>query len=143
MILQCNFEEIRALAAGAELVFAHVPAGERSAVAAPAEAEAATHIEQLLPRLTGDLSIQSLADQQRVRIAVAAICETLHDRLEARVLEHHPAHEEAVANYFDYAHVRTVLHRLDGIGAEMNAMIELMTGAPATAESARTITFPD
>ncbi len=141
MILQCNFEELRALVAGAELLSARESGGERSAVAAPVEA--AAQIEQLLPRLTGDLSIQTLADQQQVRIAVAAICETLHDRLEARVLEHHPAHEEAVANYFDYAHVRSVLHRLDTIGAEMHAMIELMTGAPATAESARTITFPD
>lgn len=141
MILQCNFEEIRALAAGAELVFAHEPTGESSAVAAPAEA--ATQIEQLLPRLTGDISIHTLADQQQVRAAVAAICGTLHERLEARVLEYHPAHEEAVAYYFDYAHSRTVLHRLDSIGAEMNAMIELMTGAPATAESARAITFAD
>ena len=141
MILQCNFEELRALAAGAEMVSAHDTVGESSAVAAPAEA--ATQIDQLLPRLTGDLSINTLADQRQVRAAVAAICETLHDRLEARVLEHHPAHEEAVANYFDYAHVRTVLHRLDTIGAEMNAMIEVMTGAPATAESARTITFAD
>ncbi len=140
MILQCNFEELRALAAGAEMVSAQERGGENSAVVAPAEAT--TQIEQLLPRLTGDLSIHTLADQQQVRGAVAAICETLHDRLEARVLEYHPAHEEAVANYFDYAHVRSVLHRLDTIGAEMNAIIELMTGAPATAESARTVTFP-
>ncbi len=141
MILQCNFEEIRALAAGAELLSARDSGGESSAVAAPVEA--ARYVEHLLPRLTGDLSIYTLADQQRVRMAVAAICETLHERLEARVLEYHPAHEEAVANYFDYAHVRTVLHRLDAIGAEMNALIELMTGAPPTAESARMITFPD
>lgn len=140
MILHCNFEELRALAAGAEMA-AREPLGEGASVAAPAEA--AAQIELLLPRLTGDLSVETLAEQRGLRQAVALICETLRVRLEDRVLAHNPAHEEAIATYFDYAHTRTVLHRLDSIGAEMSAMIELMTGAPATPATARAITFPD
>lgn len=141
MILHCNFEELRALAAGAELLVGGVCAAPSAAVVAPCEG--ASLVEALLPRLTGDLSIATLAEQRRVREAVAAICEQLHGRLDNTVLEYNPAHEEAVNLYFDYAHVRTVLDRVDRIGAEMGAMIELITGGPATAESAETVMFPD
>lgn len=141
MILHCNFEELRALVAGAELLAGGVFAAPSAIVVAPIEGTAL--VEALLPRLTGDLSIATLADQRRVREAVAAICEQLHGRLDNTVLEYNPAHEEAVNLYFDYAHARTVLNRVDRIGAEMGAMIELITGAPATPESAETVMFPD
>jgi hypothetical protein len=141
MILHCNFEELRALVAGAEILAGGVCAAPSASVVAPCEATEL--VEALLPRLTGDLSIATLADQRRVREAVAAICERLHGRLDTTVLEHNPAHEDAVNFYFDYAHVRTVLDRIDRIGAEMGAMIELITGEPVTAESAESVTFPD
>ncbi len=141
MILHCNFEELRALVAGAELLAGGVCAAPSASVVAPCEATAL--VEALLPRLTGDLSIATLAEQRRVREAVAVICEGLHGRLDNTVLEHNPAHEEAVNLYFDYAHVRTVLNRVDRMGTEMGAMIELITGGPVTAESAETVTFPD
>jgi hypothetical protein len=139
VILYVNFEEIRALASGADLV---VATGEQSgAVAAPSEAVAKA--EALRPRLNGDLSIATLAEQRRVREAVATICDHLRDRLESKVIEFSPGHEEAVDLYFDYAHTVTVLDRLDRIGNEMNAMIEVMTGSKVTDTSAETITFPD
>lgn len=141
MILNCTFEELRALEAGANLLLAERGAAMGGSVAAPAEARLA--IELLRPQLSGPLSIDTLARQRVVRSAVAAICEGLHDRLEDKVLEHHPAHEEAVALYFDYAHAFGVLNRLDDMGAEMTAMIELMTGEPPTARAAETVSFPD
>lgn len=141
MILNCNFEELRALASGAELV----QMGQTQAAHAPAAApsEAMPHLDLLRTRLDADLSIETLSEQRSVRTAVSAICEGLHERLEEKVIEFHPAHEEAVALYFDYAHAFAVLKRLDVMGAEMEALIELMTGAPATAASASSVSFPD
>jgi hypothetical protein len=139
VILHVNFEEIRALASGADLV---METGDRSgAVAAPPEAIASA--EALRPLLTGDLSIVTLADQRRVRDAVAAICDHLRDRMESKVIEFSPGHDEAVDLYFDYAHAVTVLDRVDRLGTQMNAMLEMMTGGSVTNISAESITFPD
>jgi hypothetical protein len=141
VILHCNFEELRALASGAELLLADGGNAPTGAVAAPAEALA--QVSLLQPRLNGSLSIETLSEQRWVRRAVAAICQNLHDRLDEKVLEYHPAHEEAVALYFDYAHAFAVLKRLDVMGKEMVGMIELITGETASDEAARTINFPD
>lgn len=142
MILSCNYEELRALESGAELILSEYAHHSQGAVAAPVEV--LTQVERLRPRLgAGPLSIDSLADQRAVRGAVAFICESLHDRLESKVLEFHPAHEEAVSLYFDYAHVIAVLKRLDEMGSEMSALIELMTGEPPTPEAAASVSFPD
>jgi hypothetical protein len=141
VILHCNFEELRALASGVELLLTEHQHESQGYVVAPSEA--LTDVQRLQPRLTSSLSIHTLAEQRSVRKAVAAICDDLHDRLEEKVIQFHPAHEEAVSLYFDYAHVFAVLKRLDQIGAEMTAMIELMTGAPVTDNSAKTIPFPD
>lgn len=141
MILNCNYEELQALATGAELLLDADPIGAAGAVAAPSEAQ--IQVANLQPRLTGALSIDTLAEQRSVRKAVAAICDRLHSRMDQKVVEHHPAHEEAVALYFDYAHAYGVLTRLDEIGVEMTALIELMTGAPPTDETARSVTFDD
>ncbi|MDP9348129.1 MAG: hypothetical protein M3P24_03155 [Gemmatimonadota bacterium] len=141
MILHCNFEELRALSAGAEVVLGAAVGSSDSPVAAPAEAMA--QVEMLVPRLTGDLSVSTLAEQRMVRGAVALICESLHTRMDERILAYHPGHEEAVTLYFDYAHTRTVLDRVDRMGAEMGAIIELITGETATEETARGVTFSD
>jgi hypothetical protein len=141
VILSCNFEELRALASGADLLLSapfHAYAGP---IAAPVAALA--DVEVLRPRLTGDLSITTLAEQRSIRSAVNLISEGLRERMEASVLEYHPAHEDAVLLYFDYAHTLAVLHRLDLIGGEMAALVELMTGAPADETSARTVAFDD
>jgi hypothetical protein len=141
VILHCNFEELRALSAGAEVVLGAAVGSSDSPVAAPSEAVA--QLEMLVPRLTGDLSVATLAEQRQLRGAVALICETLHARMNEQILAYHPAHEEAVLVYFDYAHTRTVLDRVDRMGAEMGAIIELIAGEAATEETARTVSFSD
>lgn len=141
MILSFNFEELRALETGADLFLEeqlHTSAGP---IAAPSEARA--EVERLRPRLAAAISISTLADQRTLRKAVAAIAGDLHERMEETVLRYHPAHEEAVSLYFDYAHVFGVLTRLDEMGTEMSALIELMTGGPISDEAARAVTFPD
>jgi hypothetical protein len=129
MILRFNFEELRALASAGESLVATGPR------------EAAGRIEKLLPRLTGDVSIETLDDQRAVRRSVAAIVDDLKVRMDRTVLENGPANEEAVNLYFDYGHSRTVLHRLDVMGGEMEALADLMTGGHP--EVAGAIHFPD
>ena len=139
MILHCNFEELRALASGGEAVVTAAEASSTSAVSAPAEGVA--NVELLLPRLTGDFSIDTLDEQRRVRSAVGLICDDLRTRMDQKVIDFNPAHEEAVALYFEYAHSRSVLHRVDQIGAEMTGIIDLITGGHP--ELGGSITFPD
>lgn len=140
MILQCTFEELRALREGAR-TFLGGDAPAPAAVAAPPAERVA--VEKLLPRLTGDLSISTLADQRRVEDGVDAVVETLRIEMEALVLTTHAGSESAVAAYFDFAHSLSVLGRIQELGAEMEAMIELVTGSPATPDIAATFQFPD
>ena len=139
MILHCNFEELRALASAGETVVSAAEAASAGAVSAPAEGVA--RVEMLLPRLTGDFSIDTLDDQRRVRHAVSVIVNDLHTRLDNTIIEYNPAHEDAVTLYFDYGHSRSVLHRLDVIGAEMEGMVDLITGGRP--DLGGSITFPD
>jgi hypothetical protein len=139
MILHCNFEELRALASAGETVVSAAEAASAGAVSAPAEGVA--RVEMLLPRLTGDFSIDTLDDQRRVRHAVSVIVNDLHARLDQTIIEFNPAHEDAVTLYFDYGHSRSVLHRLDVIGAEMEAMVDLITGGRPDLGGG--ISFPD
>ncbi|HEX2191306.1 MAG TPA: hypothetical protein VHG51_20515 [Longimicrobiaceae bacterium] len=141
MILYCNFEELRALASGAEMVLGSAVAASGSAVAAPAETMEL--VELLRPRLTGDMSLTSLAEQRQVRTAVHAICEELRVHMDERIVQLSPGHEEAVNTYFDYAHSRVVLDRLDRMGSEMYAIVELITGAAPNETTAHSVTFPD
>ena len=138
MILHCNFEELRALTAASETIVAE--AYDRAgAVAAPPEG--VVMVERLLPRLTGDMSIETLDDQRRVQGAVFHIVTDLHRRLDHKIIETSPGNEEALLLYFDYGHSRSVLHRLDNMGAEMAAIVDLIGGGnPHTAGG---ITFPD
>ncbi|MQA89904.1 MAG: hypothetical protein GEU90_06685 [Gemmatimonas sp.] len=141
VFLSCNYEELQALATGAELLLDHSQVTTSGAVAAPAESTAS--VAQLRPRLTSPLNIETLAEQRWVRKAVAAICRELHTRMDGKVLEFHPGHEEAVSLYFDYAHTYSVLSRLDEMGSEMTAIIELITGQLPTEESAHAVHFPE
>lgn len=140
MILNVNYEELLALKAGADSVLAE---GEETGVAVAAPTEERALVEALVALLEGDLSIDTLAEQREIQTAVAAICQALHVDMDTMVLETHPAHEGAVAAYFDYAHARAVLGRIDDLGAHMEALIELVTGAPATPDVARSFAFPD
>ena len=141
MILYCNYEELRALRHGAR-AFLGDEVGESCApVAAPPQARA--EVEALVPRLAGDMGIHTLVEQQGVRAGVAFIVECLRAEMEAMVVDTHPAHEGAVAAYFDFAHALSVRDRLDEMGHEMVALIELVTGSPADETTARTFVFPD
>jgi hypothetical protein len=64
-------------------------------------------------------------------------------QMESAVLATHAADEDAVSAYFDFAHGLTVLHRIEEMAEEMEAMIELVTGDSPSAEAARTFRFPD
>ncbi|HEU0052150.1 MAG TPA: hypothetical protein VFQ39_03190 [Longimicrobium sp.] len=135
MILHCNFEELRALESASEMILSGM--GAPVGVAAPPESVGL--VEQLLTRLGGDMSIETLDEQRRVQQAVTYICSDLHRRLDDKIIETtNPANEEAVALYFDYGHSRTVLHRLSEMGAEMEAIVELIGGGNAAG-----VTFPD
>jgi len=140
MILRCNFEELGALRKGAHDLLAH-GSGAASPVAAPPEG--LEEVQALLPRLSGDLTLETLADQRRILKAVAAIVGGLKEEMDASVISAHPADETAVSAYFLYAHALGVLHRVAEVGQEMEALIEVVTGAPVTAEVAATFRFPD
>jgi hypothetical protein len=63
--------------------------------------------------------------------------------METTVVTTHAADEGAVAAYFDFAHGFTVAHRLRELAAEMEALIELVTGSPPTSDAVRSFRFPD
>jgi hypothetical protein len=141
MILACNYEEVTALSHGARALLGESFTESYSAVAAPTEAREA--VEAILPLLTGDLSFSTLAEQQVAEMAVDSIVEHLRETMEVNVAATHPAAEEAVAAYFEFAHALSVLSRLQELGAEMRALLEVMTGRPVDAENAETFHFPD
>ena len=140
MILHCTFEELSAISAGAERVLTEAGSGATIVVAPP---EVVADVEALLPRLTGDMSLNTLMEQQSVARAITYIVAEAKQRMDTSILDEHAAAEYAVGAYFDYAHILTVQDRVVRIGAEMSALIELMTGRPPTAEASREFTFPD
>jgi hypothetical protein len=99
-------------------------------------------VEALLPRLEGDLAIETLAEQRRVFTAVLAIVNRLKEEMDSSILAAHAADEGSVSAYFLYAHALTVLARLAEMGQEMEALIEVVTGAPANPEVAASFLFP-
>ena len=140
MIVSCNFEELTALKAGARQVLdGYAP--ERGVIAAPPEER--EKVAALLPRLSGDLSVETLAEQRALIGALTVIVEILRVEMETTVTTTHPAHEVAVAAYFDFAHAFSVLSRLQELGPEMEGMIELVTEGPVTDQLARDFVFPD
>lgn len=140
MIVHCNFEELTALKTGVRQILGCY-ATEPGVVAAPPEER--DNVAALLPHLNGDLSMETLAEQKALRSAVAVIVEILRVEMETTVTATHAAHEGAVAAYFDFAHAFSVLSRLEDIGQEMEALIELVTEGPVTDELARGFVFPD
>lgn len=140
MILHCTFEELSALSAGAERVLTEAGSGAAVIVAPP---EIVADVEALLPRLSGDLTVTTLAEQQSVARAISYIVAELKQRMDSTIVEEHAASEFAVGAYFDYAHAMTMQDRVQRMGTEMAAMIELMTGRAPNAETTRTFEFPD
>ncbi len=140
MIVHCNFEELSALKAGAHQVL-EGNAPEQGVIAAPPEER--DRVAALLPRLDGDFSVTTLAEQRSLLNAVAIIVEMLRVEMESMVATNHPAHEVAVSAYFDFAHAFSVQTRLYEVGLEMEALVELVTGGPVTDKLARDFAFPD
>lgn len=140
MILTCNYEEVTALAYGARAFLRSSEIGPGQ-VAAPARGR--DEVEELLPHLTGDLSFETLAEQRHAERAVRAVAEHLAERMREVLEATHPAAEEAVAAYFDWAHTHSVLTRLEELGGEMQAMLEVVTGRQADGQILHTFQFPD
>lgn len=138
MILYCNFEELSALSAAAERALDSAAVGNHPVAAPP---QAIADLEALLPRLGAEVTITSMAEHASVRRAVRFLMEGLRARLDATVLEQHAAAEDAVLAYFDFAHTLTVMQRLDHVGAEMAALVEVITGHPAASDVAQRFTF--
>jgi hypothetical protein len=128
MILHCEFEELQALDRGAALVLdAH---SGRSSFLVPASEELLSQVENLQPLLVGSIEVHDLAEIDGIQAAVHLIARTLLQTMQARILELHPAHEEAVGMYFDYAHVLGVENRVNHMAAEMHALAELISPGP-------------
>ena len=140
MILHFNYEELTALRSGARVFLEREERGG-GGVLAPSEGRA--HVEALLPRLEGDISLSTLSELRGIEAAVRAIVEGLRAEMELLVVTTHAADEGAVAAYFDFAHGFTVAHRLHEMASEMEALIELVTGTRPTPESSRAFQFPD
>ena len=140
MILYCTFEELSALSAGAERVLTE---GSDSNVVVAAPPQVVADLEALIPRLVGDITVATLAEQRSIARAVGFVVMDSRQRMDGAVVTSHPASEHAVASYFEYAHVLMLQDRLRRIGDEMTDLIELMTGAPPNDEAARTVTFSD
>jgi hypothetical protein len=131
MILHCSFEELAALDAVVERVRGSTGTG---GIAAPPEA--LNDIDALAPRLTGDLSIETLGEQESVERAIEFLLHDARDHTDSMILDQHPAAEDAVIAYFEYAHLLTVFDRVQQIGGEMRALIDLMTGSHETSDAA-------
>jgi hypothetical protein len=140
VILHISYEEVRALRQGARNFLREEPLGA-CVVAAPPAARA--EVSALEEKLVGDIGVETLAEQRLLVSAISHIVECLRVEMETLVGETHPAHEGAVAAYFDYAHALSVLQRLREIGGEMEAMVELVTGKPADVQTAASFHFPD
>jgi hypothetical protein len=138
MILHCSFEELSALDAATERVLEAAGSGESAA-----SREILDDLEALAPRLDGDFSLDSLADQESVERAIRFLLEDTRARTDEFILQEHAAAESAIRAYFEYANVLTVFDRIRLLGAEMRALIELMTGSPPTDEAARSVSFED
>jgi hypothetical protein len=138
MILHCSYEELKALTAGIERMLADA---DRGGVAAPPDV--LPDIEALAPRLDGDLDIESLTEQQSVERAIEAVLAAAREYVDDAILDQNPAAESAVQAYFDFAHTLTLYDRICRIGAEMQALIELMTGEPPSEETAGSIHFEE
>lgn len=125
MILTISYEELQALHSGA-----HNLLDDRSSAVGtlPVPRETLVQVALLEEELGSYMSIDTLEEQQRIRSAVQAVCDRLHSQMEEAVLESHPADEEAVAQYFNYAHCFGVLGRVDEIGAQLEAMRSVMRG---------------
>lgn len=140
MILYLSYEELAALGSSAEQVLV-ANAANGHGIAAPPQLIA--DVELFSQRLTGDITLSSLEDQRSMQLVVKHLLAGSQARMDEAVVLQHAAAESAVAAYFEYAHILGVQHRLQAIGDEMAALIQLMTGDDPESESARRFDFPE
>jgi hypothetical protein len=138
MILTCNYEEITAVRNGALAFLDEKAAGDRSVDGLTRSA-----VEALVDRLGASVSLRTLSEQQELEEALAPVVEYLRAEVDLRVLLAHPAAEESVVAYFDFAHALSVLGRVREIGEEMEALVEVMTGNAPDECSLDAFVFPD
>jgi hypothetical protein len=154
VILYLNFEELTALGAEAGRVLDAgagrildvatgrvLDAGTGHGIAAPTQL--LTEVDSFAQLLIGDIAITSLEHHSSMRRVLDVLLRHSRARLDATIIDQHPAAEAAVAAYFDYAHMLAASARLDAIGLEMRALASLMTGADPESDSARRFAFPD
>jgi hypothetical protein len=140
VILYLSFEELTALSAEAERVL-DASAAPGYGIAAPPQFLA--EVESFAQLLIGDVAVTSIDQQRSMRRVIDVLLQRCRARMDAVILDQHPAAESAVAAYFDYAHVLAASSRLDIIGGEMEAMVRVMTGAEPDSDAARRFTFPE
>jgi hypothetical protein len=140
VILYCNYEELTALKAGARVLLDRAEADSERARLSP---RLRADVENLLPLLDGDISLSTLGEVLSVERAVIAIVRHMRVDMETKVVVTHPAEEGAVAAYFDFAHGFVVEHRVREMAAEMEALIELVTGEEPTREAVGSFDFSD
>lgn len=141
MILYCNFEELQALRSGASAFLGLEPGSESAAVAAPPLTR--SRVESLLPRLNGDLSLQTLSEQREVEAGVRAIVEFLQSEMKSLISDLSPSDEGAVDAYMDFANAYAVLARIRQVGTDMTSLLDVMVGGPITPDLERSFEFPD
>jgi hypothetical protein len=132
MILHLSFEELCALSAEAERVLA----GSRAAgygVAAPPQFRA--EVEQFAELLVGDVEVENLVQQRSMQRVIDHLLNGCRLRLDATIVDLHPAAEQAVAAYFDYAHMLVTRHRLAAIGSELEALVHSAAGGEPDPEA--------
>jgi hypothetical protein len=140
VILYLSFEELSALGAEAERVLAAHRATGAGIAAPPLFMD---DVERFAQRLTGDVDVENIDQQRTMRRVVSYLLAGCRARMDRIILEQHAAAESAVAAYFDYAHVLTASRRLDVIGEEMAALVEVMTGEDPESDAARRFVFPE
>jgi hypothetical protein len=137
MILRISFEEIRAVNSAVERMLGGPLTGR---VVAPPKALA--ELEVHLP-LRGDISIETLSEQTRLLSAVDAVVAHLKRRMDAIIMDQYVGSDDAVNAYFDYANVLALRGRLERVGREMSALIDVMLDGPPSQDDADRIDFPD
>jgi hypothetical protein len=140
VILYLSFEELTALSAEAERVL-DAASATGGGIAAPPQFLA--EVERFARRLVGDVNVENLDQQRSMRRVVDHLLQRCRTRMDDVIVEQHPAAEAAVAAYFDYAHVLAASDRLDHIGTEMTALVQLLTGEDPGSETASRFTFPE
>lgn len=151
MILSCNFEELTALTRGAHSYLAETageePSGVPGVVAVPVTLPSIGDVREAVAdvarQLEGEVSFSTLGEQMQAERGVEAIVEQLHSEMTEAILDLHPASEDAVAAYFDYAHALSVLGRLRELGLEMRSILEVVAGRDPGPEALHSFHFPD